>query len=70
MGLVQEDTVGMVRDILVQRPVVTEMPLSASSGTCDQDHFVSAEQTRAQLGEAPQRVREAEAEMLRNLREM
>jgi hypothetical protein len=69
MELVQEDTVRLVRDIVVQKaPQVTGT--SAVSGACNQSDFVSAEGTRAKLGEQPQRVREAEQEMLRQLREM
>jgi len=70
MELAQEDTVMMVRDIVAQEPVAADMAPPSGSGTCDQDDFRSAEETRAQLGEPPQRVREAEMEMLRNLREM
>lgn len=70
MDLVQEDTITMVRDILTQEPIAADMTLPSGSGTCDQDEFRSAEETRAQLGEPPQRVREAEMEMLRKLREM
>ena len=69
MELVQEDTVRLVRDIVVQRAP----PLggtAAISGACNQSNFVSAEGTRAKLGEQPQRVREAEQEMLKQLREM
>jgi hypothetical protein len=69
MELVQEDTVRLVRDIVVQKaPQMTGT--SAVSGACNQSDFVSAEGTRAKLGEQPQRVREAEQEMLRQLREM
>jgi hypothetical protein len=69
MELVQEDTVRLVRDIVVQKaPTLTTA--SPSSGACNQSDFVSAEGTRARLGEQPQRVREAEQEMLRQLREM
>jgi hypothetical protein len=69
MELVQKDTISLVRDI-----VVNKAPLGADGiigpGACNQSDFVSAEGSRARLGEAPQRVREAEQEILRNLREM
>lgn len=69
MQLVQGDTVKLVRDIVVQKS-----PLPGSSdtsfGACNQSGFVSAEGSRAKLGEQPQRVREAEQEILRQLREM
>lgn len=70
MELVQEDTVRLVRDIVAGRfPVGFTEPTSVR-GACNQSGFVSAEAMRATLGEQPKRVREAEQEMLRNLREM
>lgn len=70
MELVQEDTVRLVRDIVARRfPTALTGP-STPRVACNQSGFVSAEATRATLGEQPQRVREAEQEMLRNLREM
>jgi hypothetical protein len=69
MELVQKDTVRLVRDIVVNKaPLLTGT--SVSPGVCSQSDFVSAEGTRARLGEPPRRVREAEQEILRNLREM
>jgi hypothetical protein len=69
MELVQGDTIRLVRDIVIQKaPPLTGT--AAASGACNQSDFVSAEGTRAKLGEQPQRVREAEQEMLRQLREM
>jgi hypothetical protein len=69
MEIVQEDTIRLVRDIVIQKaPLLTGTV--AVSGACNQSDFVSAEGTRAKLGEQPQRVREAEQEMLRQLREM
>jgi hypothetical protein len=69
MELVQEDTVRLVRDILLQKESYS-MGTSAVTGACNQTDFVSAESSRAKLGEPPARVREAELEMLRQLREM
>lgn len=69
MELVQKDTVRLVRDIVAQKTA----RLASSTGVfgvCNQSGFVSAEGTRATLGEQPQRVREAEQEILRQLREM
>jgi hypothetical protein len=69
MELVQEDTVRLVRDIVVQKMPIA-VNTTAAGGACNQSDFVSAEGTRARLGEQPQRVREAEQEILRQLREM
>lgn len=69
MEIVQEDTVRLVRDIVVQKASIHTGTV-AVSGACNQSDFVSAEGTRAKLGEQPKRVREAEQEMLRQLREM
>ena len=69
MELVQEDTVRLVRDIVIQKFPLSSGP-SPIEGACNQSDFVSAEGTRAKLGKPPQRVREAEQQMLRELREM
>ena len=69
MQLVQEDTVRLVRDIVIQKFPLSSGP-AMTGGTWNQNDFVSAEGTRAKLGEPPQRVREAEQQMLRQLREM
>jgi hypothetical protein len=69
MELVQEDTVRLVRDIVIQKFPLSSGP-SPIGGACNQSDFVSAEGTRAKLGKPPQRVREAEQQMLRELREM
>ena len=69
MELVQEDTVKLVLDI-VARKAAFAAGTAPARGACAQSSFVSAEGTRAKLGEQPQRVREAEQEILRNLREM
>jgi hypothetical protein len=68
MKMVQEDTIRMVRDI-ISKPAARHL-VDTAAGLCGQDRFLSAEETRAQLGEPPQKVREAEEQMLRNLREM
>lgn len=69
MQLVQNDTVRLVRDIVAQKAPLS-LNSDISAGACSQSGFVSSEGTRAQLGEQPQRVREAEQEILRQLREM
>jgi len=69
MELVQEDTVRLVRDIVINR-APAGFGSTGVSLTCDQNSFVSSEGTRAKLGEPSKRVREAEQEMLRQLREM
>lgn len=69
MELVQEDTVKLVLDIVAKRTAAMAGTV-AISGACAQSSFVSAEGTRATLGEQPQRVRNAEQEILRSLREM
>ncbi len=69
MKIVQEDTVSMVRNIIEKKVVAPEL-YDASASACGQDNFISAEEMRARLGEPPQKVREAEQEMLRKLREM
>ena len=69
MELVQEDTVRLVRDIVLQKASYS-MGTSPVSGASNQSDFVSAEATRAKFGERPARVREGEQEMLRQLREM
>lgn len=69
MQLVQGDTVRLVRDIVAQKSTLSGGS-NTISGACNQSGFVSAEASRAKLGEQPQRVREAEQEMLRQLREM
>jgi hypothetical protein len=43
--------------------------LTDQSGTPGQDRFFSSEQTRAKIGKLPEPMREAEAEMIRKLRE-
>jgi hypothetical protein len=69
MELVQKDTVQLVRDIVIQKsPALSAAP--ARSGMCSQSDFVSSEATRAKIGDRPERIREAEHEMLRQLREL
>jgi hypothetical protein len=70
MRLVQEDTVRLIRDILKQEVSPGGMGAGAGPGALGQDRFVSAEQTRGTLGDLPEPTRQAEAEMLRNLREL
>lgn len=69
MQLVQDDAVRLVRDIVLKRSFALGRT-SVVSGACNQSDFVSAEGTRVIIGERPQRVRDAEQEMLRQLREM
>jgi len=69
MEVVQTDTVSMVRDIVTKQDIGGRLG-AYSSSPCGQDSFVSSEEMRARLGEPPQKVREAEQEMLRSLREM
>jgi hypothetical protein len=69
MKLVQGDTVRLVRDIVAQKSSIV-LGSVAVSGACNQSGFVSAEASRAKLGDQPERVREAELAILRQLREM
>ena len=69
MQLVQNDTVRLVRDIVAQKSPIS-IDSQVLAGACNQSGFVSAEGSRAKLGIQPERVREAEQEMLRHLREM
>jgi hypothetical protein len=70
MRLVQEDTVRLIRDILKQEVSPGGLGEGKGPGALGQDRFVSAEQTRGTLGELPEPTRQAEAEMLKNLREL
>jgi hypothetical protein len=70
MHVVQTDTVQLIRDILEKKTQPIDMEFRPQGGTPGQDRFVSAEQTRAKIGKLPEPMREAEAEMIRKLREM
>lgn len=70
MELIQKDTVELIRDILANRIRPLGMELSERSGVPGQDRFISAEQVRAKIGKLPKPMREAEAEMIRKIREM
>jgi hypothetical protein len=70
MHLVQRDTVEMIRDILTNRVRPLGMELSEQRSAPGQDRFVSAEQARASIGKLPKPMQEAEAEMIRKIREM
>jgi hypothetical protein len=70
MKLVQKDTVETIRDILQKKIRPTDMDVRPQGGAPGQDRFISAEQTRAKIGQLPEPMREAEAEMIRKLREM
>lgn len=74
MRLVQDDTIRLVRDVMSQQysaeALLPATAQAAGQGPSIQHAFVSAEQTRAERGQSPRAVREAEVEMLRNLREL
>ena len=70
MRLVQKDTVRLIRDILKHEVSPGGLLAGGGPGALAQDRFVSAEQTRGTLGDLPEPTRQAEAEMLRNLREL
>jgi hypothetical protein len=70
MHLVQDDTVRTVKDVIAQETAGFTGVVTPSTGVFGQESFVSAEAMRAQLGEPPQKVREAEEEILKDLREM
>jgi len=70
MHLVQKDTVQLIRDILEKKDRPPDMSVAVQGRTPGQDRFISSEQTRANIGKLPEPMREAEAEMIRKLREM
>jgi len=70
MHLVQKDTVELIRDILAKKVRPPGMELPEQRGATGQDRFVSAEQARASIGKLPKPMQEAEAEMIRKIREM
>lgn len=70
MHLVQKDTVQLIRDVLQKKDRPPDMSVAVRGGTPGQDRFISSEQTRASVGKLPEPMREAEAEMIRKLREM
>jgi hypothetical protein len=70
MELVQDDTVRAIRDILRQQHSIDGLSVFRGDGAMGQDRFISSEQTRAAAGQLPAPMLEAEAEMLRSLREM
>ncbi|HJT30527.1 MAG TPA: hypothetical protein VJ783_00565 [Pirellulales bacterium] len=70
MELVQSDTVRLIRDILQQPHGLSGVAGVPGVGAMGQDRFVSSEQSRAKAGELPEQMREAEAEMLKSLREI
>jgi hypothetical protein len=70
MHIVQKDTVELIRDILEKKTRPMDMDARPEGITPGQDRFVSAEQTRAKIGKLPEPMQEAEAEIIRKLREM
>jgi hypothetical protein len=70
MHLVQKDTVGLIRDMLVQAEPPNGLGMYSNLKTVSQDRFVSSEQARGSIGQLPEPMVQAEAEILRNLREM
>jgi hypothetical protein len=70
MHLVQDDTVRTVREVIAQEAGTYTGTITPAPGAFGQESFVSAETMRAQLGEPPHKVREAEEAILRDLREM
>ncbi len=71
MHLVQKDTVQLIREILQKKDRPPDMSVTVQGRrTPGQDRFISSEQTRSVIGKLPEPMREAEAEMIRNLREM
>jgi hypothetical protein len=69
MTLVQDDTVRLIRDIVAEPGALSEKGFLQDLATQGQNQFIPSEQTRGSLGEQAGPMREAEAEMLRNLRE-
>jgi len=71
MHPVQDDTVRLVRDIAENPMYAGTISSSVSFSAAIHDRFISAEETRAQtqLGEIPGPMKEAEAEIVRAIRE-
>lgn len=70
MQLVQEDTARLIRDVFRSERHPDGLRFLDGPGAPGQDRFIPAEQVRGKLADVAGPMREAEAEMLRSLREL